>query len=172
MPIWDYFVFSHVPHLLLSVFQNLFWLRRNQFFNNPSKPFLMIIVGFVISKNVSISDTSTRDIVPILDSSKSLDGYIRQVSFVALPSLVYSNNDIKAEQTGGRFSALQLLSLPIIYATIFLAGDTRRELDLTITDFSVVQSPSLNAFSILVSKSKAKEKKSGLTFCWPTCKTF
>ena len=69
---------------------------------------------------------------------------------------MYSNNGIKAAQPGGGFSVLQLLSLPIIYTPIFLAGDTRRELDVTIADAAVVQSPSINALSVFMSNSKAK----------------
>ena len=60
----------------------------------------MIIVGFVIRKNVSTSEPLVQDLVPILDSSKAFADYIRQVDLAARPSLVYSNNDIKAAQTG------------------------------------------------------------------------
>ena len=96
--------------------------------------------------------------MPILDNSKSLVDYIHQVALASRPSLVYCKNDIKAAQTGGGFSVLQLLSLPIIHTTNFLACDTRRELYVTITDAAVVHAPSLNALSMLVSKSKAKEE--------------
>ena len=54
----------------------------------PSKPFYMIIVGSVIRKNVSTSEPFARDLVPILDSSKSLDDYINQNDFASRPSLV------------------------------------------------------------------------------------
>ena len=97
----------------------------------------MIIVGFVIINNVSTSDIFARDLVPILDSRKSLDDYICQVALEDSSSLVYSNNVIKAVQTGGGFSVLQMLSLPIFHTTNVLAGDTRREIDLTISDAAV-----------------------------------
>ena len=87
--------------------------------SSPSEPFLMIIVGFVIRTNVSTSEPLARDLVPIFDSSKYLADYIRQVALSARPSLVYSNNDIKAAQTGGGCSVLQLLSLPIVHTTNF-----------------------------------------------------
>ena len=74
----------------------------------------------------------------------------------ARPSLVYSNNVIKAAQTGGGFSVLQLLSLPIVHTTIFLEGDTRREIDVTIADAAFFRAPSLNALSMLMPNSKAK----------------
>ena len=125
---------------------------------SPSKPFSMIIVGFVIRKNVYTSEPFAQDLVSILDSSKSLADYIRQVSLAAHPSLVYSNNDIKAAQTGGGFSVVQMLSLPIVHTTKFLAGDTRRELDVTITDSAVVRATSLNEISMLMSNFKAKEE--------------
>ena len=41
---------------------------------SPSEPYLMIIVGLVIRKNVSTSEP----LVPVLDSSKSLAEYINQ----------------------------------------------------------------------------------------------
>ena len=104
----------------------------------PSEPILVIIVGFVILKNFFTSELFAQNIVPILDSSKSLDDYIHQVALVDCPSLVYFNNDIKALQTGGGFSVLQLLSLTIFRITIFLSGDTRQELDVTISEVSVV----------------------------------
>ena len=75
----------------------------------------------------------------------------------ACPSLVYSNNDIKAAQTGGGFSVLQLLSLPIVHTTNYFAGDTRQELDVAIADVEVVRAPSLNEIYMLMSNSKAKE---------------
>ena len=50
----------------------------------------MIIVGFVMHKNVSTSEPFDRDIVPILDSSKYLAVYIHKVALAACPSLVYS----------------------------------------------------------------------------------
>ena len=118
----------------------------------------MIIVGFVIRKNVSTSYTFAQDLVPILDSSKSLAEYICQVNLDAHPSLVYSNNDIKEVQTGGGFSVLHMISLPIVYTTNYLAGDTRRAIDVTISDMAVVQAPSPNVLSILMYKSKAKEE--------------
>ena len=93
---------------------------------------------------MSASEPFARDLVPKLDSSKSLAEYICKVALADRPSLVYSKNDIKAAQTGGGFSVLQLLSLPIIHTSNFLAGDTRRELDVTITDAEVVSAPSLN----------------------------
>ena len=37
---------------------------------SPSELFLVVIVGFVILNNVSTSEPFSRDIVPILDSSK------------------------------------------------------------------------------------------------------
>ena len=74
---------------------------------SPYEPILMIIVGFVIINNVSTSDIFARYLVPILDSRKSLDDYICQVALENFSSLVYSNNGIKAAQTGGGFSVLQ-----------------------------------------------------------------
>ena len=91
---------------------------------SPSEPFLIIIVVFVIRKNVSTSDKFDQYLLPILDSSKYLSDCIRQVALEAHPSLVYSNNDIKSAQTGGGFNVLQMLSLTIVHTTIFLAGDT------------------------------------------------
>ena len=55
----------------------------------------------------------------ILDSIKSLADYIHQATLADRPSLVYSNNDIKAAQTGGGFSFLQLIYMPIVYANNF-----------------------------------------------------
>ena len=49
---------------------------------------------------MSTSDPLSRDLVTILDSSNYLDDHISQVSLEALPSLVYSKNEIKAAQTG------------------------------------------------------------------------
>ena len=40
----------------------------------------------------------------------------------------------------------------------FLVGDTIWELDVTIDDTSLVQAPSLNKISMIISKSKAKEE--------------
>ena len=131
---------------------------ENIFYNDPSKPFLMIIVGFVIRKNMSTSEPFAQDLVPTLESSKSLADYIRQVALEDLNSLVYSKNDIKSAQNGGGFSVLQLLSLPIVYTTNYLAGDNRRDIDETIGDTAVVKAPSLNALYILVYNSKAKEE--------------
>ena len=88
--------------------------------------------------------------MPILDSSKSLADHICLVALADCPSLVYLNNYIKALQTGGGFSVLQLLSLPIVHTTIFLAGDTIRDLDETISDTAVVCAPSLNVLSMLM----------------------
>ena len=136
----------------------LFGCGENNFFYNPSKPFLMIIVGFFIRKNVYTSGLFTQDLVPILDSSKSLVDYICQVALEDRPFLVYSNNDIKEAQTGGGFSFLQMLSLTIVYTTIFLSGDIRRELDVTIADAEFFQALSLNALSMLMYKSKLKEE--------------
>ena len=116
----------------------------------------MIIVGFVIRKNVSTSEPFARDILPIIDSSKSLAEYVRQVSLADRTSLVYSNNGIKSAQTGGGFSVLQILSPPIVHTTNVLAGDTRQELDVIIADVEVIRSPSLNALYMLMSNSKAK----------------
>ena len=45
----------------------------------------MIIVGFIIGKNLSTSDTFDQDLVPISDSSKSLDAYIPMVALAACP---------------------------------------------------------------------------------------
>ena len=67
---------------------------------SPSKPFSVIIVGFVIHKNVSTSEPFAQYLVPKLDSSKSLADYICQVYLAAHPSLVYYKNDIKAVQMG------------------------------------------------------------------------
>ena len=97
----------------------------------------MIIVVFVIINNVSTSDIFARDLVPILDSRKSLDDYICQVALEDFSSLVYSNNGIKAAQYGGGYRVLQMLSLLIFHTTNVLEGDTRRELDLTISDAEV-----------------------------------
>ena len=49
----------------------------------------MIIVGFFINNNVSTSEPFNRDIVPILDSSKSLADDIRRVALADHLSLVY-----------------------------------------------------------------------------------
>ena len=95
---------------------------------------------------MSTSETFAQDLVNILDSSKSLDYYIHQVSLADRPSLVYSNNDTKTAQTGGGFSVLQLLSLLIVHATKVLAVDA-----------AVVSAPSLNAVSMLMYNSKVKE---------------
>ena len=80
----------------------------------------MIIVGFVIHKSVSRSETFSQDNVPIVHGRKSLDDYISQVTLLDRPSLVYSKNDIKAAQNGGGFSVLHLLSFPIVHTNIFL----------------------------------------------------
>ena len=119
--------------------------------------FLMIIVGFLIRKNVSKSELFARYLVPILDSSKSLADYIRQIVLAACTSLVYSNNDTKAAQNGGGFSVLQLIYLTIVHTTNVLAGDTRRDHGVTIADVAVVRTPSLNVLYMLMSNSKAKE---------------
>ena len=68
---------------------------------------------------MSTSEPFARDLVPILDSSKSLDDYIRQVALADRPYLVYSNNEIKAAKTGGGFIILKLLSLIIVHTTNF-----------------------------------------------------
>ena len=86
---------------------------------SPSNPFSVFISGFVIRNNFSTSEPFDRYLVPILDIIKSLADYIFQVDFMDRPSLVYSNKDIKAAQTVGDFSVLNLLSLTIVYATIF-----------------------------------------------------
>ena len=83
MPIREYFGFYHALHLLPAVFGIHFGCGEKKLFNNPSKPFYMIIVGFVIRKNVSTSEPFARDLVPILDSSKSLAEYIHQVDLAA-----------------------------------------------------------------------------------------
>ena len=106
---------------------------------------------------MSTSETFAQDLVNILDSSKSLDYYIHQVSLADRPSLVYSNNDTKTAQTGGGFSVLQLLSLLIVHATKVLAVDTRQDIDIIIYDAAVVSAPSLNAVSMLMYNYKAKE---------------
>ena len=123
---------------------------------SPSVPFFIIIFGFVIRKNVCTSETFDRYFVTILDSRKSLDEYTHQDFFIDFPSLVYSNNDIKAAQPGGGFSVLQMLSLTIVHATKFLVGDTRQEIDATISDAVAVSTPSLNDLFILISNSKAE----------------
>ena len=51
-----------------------------------------------------------------------------------------------------------MLSLTIVYTTIILSGDDRLEMDLTIADAEVIQAPSINALSMIVSNSKAKEQ--------------
>ena len=107
---------------------------------------------------MSTSDLLAQDLVPILDSSKSLADNICQVALAARPSFVYSNHGIKAAQTAGGFSVLQLLSLPIAHTTNVLSGDTRQELDVTIADTSVIPIPSLNALFMLMSNSKVKEE--------------
>ena len=87
--------------------------------------------------------------------------------------MVWTNsNDIKAVQTGGGFIVLYMLSLPIVYTTIFLAGDTRQDLDVTISYAGIIQSPSLNEISMIMSNSKAKEEIFGLTLRCPESKTF
>ena len=117
----------------------------------------MIIIGFVIHKNVSTSEPFAQDLVPILDISKSLADYICQVALAALPSLVYYKNYIKAAHIGGGFSVLHLLSLRIAHKNIFLTGDTRREINVTIDDAEVIRATSLNGISMLMYNSKAKE---------------
>ena len=107
---------------------------------------------------MSTTDPFAQDVVPILDSRKSLADYIHHFYFESCTSLVYSNNDIKAAQPGGGFSVLQLISLTIFHKTIFLAGDTRQEIDVTIADAEFVRATSLNALSMLVSNSKKKEE--------------
>ena len=116
----------------------------------------MTNAGFVICNNVCTSETFDRDIVPILYISKSLADYIYQVALAARPSLIYSNNDIKSAQTGKGFNVLQLISLPILHINNVLVGDTRRELDVTISDVAVVRSPSINSLSMLMSNSRVK----------------
>ena len=123
---------------------------------SPSKLFSMIIVGFFIRKNLPTSDQFAQDLVHILDSSKSLVDYIHKVALAYRPSLVYSKNETKAAQPGGRFSILQLISLPIFRTTNVLEGDTRRDIDVTIADVEVVHKLSLNAFYMLMSNYKAK----------------
>ena len=86
-----------------------------------------------------------------------MDEYILQIVLVARPSLVYFNNDIKSAHSGVDFSVIQLLSQTIIRTTNFLEGDTRLELDVTITDMVEVCAPSLNELYMIMSKSKAKE---------------
>ena len=107
---------------------------------------------------MSASEPFARDLVPKLDSSKSLAEYICKVALADRPSLVYSKNDIKAAQTGGGFSVLQLLSMPIVHTANFLAGDNRRELDLAITDVAVIFSPSLDELSIIMYNSREEEE--------------
>ena len=132
----------------------------------------MIIVGFVIRVNVSTSDPFAQEIVPILDRIKYLADYIWQVALAYRPSLVYSNNGIKAAQTGGGFSVLQLLYPPILYTTTYLTGDTRQELDVTIADTTVVQAPFPNALSIIMSNYKAKEEMLRYNFPLAEVQTF
>ena len=79
----------------------------------------MVIVGFVIRNNVCTSETFSQDLVPKLDSRNYLAVYIRKVALADRPSLEYSNNGIKAAQTGGGFSVLHLLYLSILYTTHF-----------------------------------------------------
>ena len=124
----------------------------------PSKPFLIAIVGFVIVNNMSTSEPFARYIVPILDSSYSLDDYTRQVALAARPPLVYSNNYIKAAQIGGGFSVLQLLFLTIVHTSIYLVGDTIRELDVKTAEAGVIHAPYVNALLMLFLNSKAKEE--------------
>ena len=64
----------------------------------PSEPFLVIVYGFVIRKNMSISEPFAQYLVPVLDSIKSLADHISQVALVARPSLLYSKNYTKAVQ--------------------------------------------------------------------------
>ena len=70
---------------------------------------------------------------------------------------MYSKNDIKAAQTGGGFSVLQLLSLPIVYKNNYLEVDNRWYIDVTIAETEVFQATSINAISMIMYKSKAKE---------------
>ena len=77
---------------------------------------------------------------------------------MAHTSLVYSNNDIKAAQTGGGFSVLQLLSLPIVHTTNYFAGDTRWDLYVIISEAEVVCATSLNALYMPVSNFNPKEE--------------
>ena len=51
-----------------------------------------------------------------------------------------------------------MISLSIVHTTNFLAGDTRRELDVTIADAAVVRTPSFNELSMLMSNYKAKKE--------------
>ena len=80
-----------------------------------------------------------------------------QVALDACPTLVYSNNEIKAMQTGGGFSVLQMLSLPIVHTTYLVSVDTIQDLDVTIFDAAVVFETSMNALYMLMFNSKAKE---------------
>ena len=102
--------------------------------------------------------------MPILDSIKSLDDYIFRVALMACTSLVYSNNGIKAAQNGLGFSVLQLISLSIVHRTNFLAGYTRKELDITIYDLAVSYAPSLNEISMIMYNYKEKEDISWYKF--------
>ena len=73
------------------------------------------------------------------------------------PSLLYYKNYIREAKNGGGFSVLQLLFLSIVHANNFLAGDTRQELDLGITDVAVIFAPSLNELSMIKYNSKEEE---------------
>ena len=72
--------------------------------------------------------------------------------------MLYCNNCIKEAQNGRGFSVLQLLFLPIVLTNNVLAGDTRRELDLAITDMAVIFAPSLNELSIIMYNSREEEE--------------
>ena len=96
--------------------------------------------------------------MPILDISKSLDDFISQVYLETSPTLVYYNNYIKAAQNGGGFSVLHLIFLSIAHTNNVLAGDTRLELDVNITDVAVNLIPSLNEISVIMYNSKEEEE--------------
>ena len=74
------------------------------------------------------------------------------------PSFLYYNNYIKAAQNGGGFSVLKLLFLSIVHTNNVLEGDTRRELDVTITDVAVILAPSIHELSVLMYNSKTEEE--------------
>ena len=98
------------------------------------------------------------DIVPLLDISKSLDDFISQVYLGDTPFLLYYNNYTKSGKNGRGFSFLHEILLSIAHTNNVLAGDTRQELDVTITDVAVIFAPYINKLSVLMYNSKTEEE--------------
>ena len=113
-------IFTARSHSTYAFHNHLFFHTAN-LKTHPYEPFRAIFGGccwICYTKRVLFtSEPFAQDILPILDSRKSLFGYICQVLMEGCPSLMYSKNNIKAVQTGWGFSVLQLLSLTIIHTT-------------------------------------------------------